>query len=340
MKRLFLLLLLLTAGTTLAIPRTPGKGSGVVVGVEPGSLYVRAVYPKSPAYRAGVRPGLKIVAYDLGGGFQEIDFKSPGQAADAIESPARGVKIKTDSKRVFSFNSGEYPLTSSNIPVGFKTGKLTQLEGEQGRCNLGSRDGAIRGDLFVVLQGGKAIGRAELRRVGNEGGQVRVRAWGSERILPGAQLLLWKTSQNEYQRAARLDSPSREYAIVVNPVVLEHEKRVGKHELVEHGSTIDKVNKGRQYVDFQVQYGRGFSPSGYSGGAGHVGKGALIKYRVYYSGAKILSSRRKDKAGENGLKNLKKGNQITVWCKPDFCTNGGRQVYDAVLVVATPPGQR
>ncbi len=280
------------------------NGVGIILGVKNEKLYVKGIYPDSPAAKAGVRQGDIIEEYSGFRGLQKAEVYSWHEINRSLNSnPGSKVTLKLNRRgRSIEVNmiSTKIPVTYNNLPrTDARNVKILEYDRFQGRASTGSSDGTAWGDKYLVFNGREYLGIATIGDVGTDSSQVRVlgNLTDADRMkLNGAELYFYESSPRNFNKYKRPPS------ITVDPVYKKYWQKVVRHECeILTGCKITGINKATGVISIESHRAQETHP-----GSGWA-RVFTVKADFYYTRGKT------EFLPAGSLKDLKVGDSLDVF---------------------------
>lgn len=222
------------------------SGTGIILGVENKEPVVIGVFPDSPAGKAGIKPGDKVVEFNIFRFFEKADVQNSSNLQRALtDKPGRkiGLRLKRGSQNIeLSLPTAEFPVNRGNIPrSGFKGGKITGVKNRQGTTSFTAGDGIEWGDKFLAFKGAEYLGQASVTEINPD--SSRIKFIGNLNNIDvekfnNADLYLMETSPrhfNKYPKPPRISD---------HPTYKKYWKETGKDKYsILTSAQITKINK-------------------------------------------------------------------------------------------------
>ena len=290
--KIFLLtLFIISLLTTLASAEEAfWNGTGIIMGVKNNELTVIGVFPNSPAGKAGVKPGDKIVEYEIVRGFEKAHPYNGYRLSRSLNSnPGRkiGLRLERRGKNIeVHLKTIKIPISGSNLPrslVG--KGKITDIKNRSGKTTFTSRDNVKWGDKFLAFNGRNYLGQVSITEVHSDYSKIKF-IGNFRKINPekfnGAQLYLVQNSPRHYNQFKKPPSwkshPTYkkywqgvvrdEYKILNTAIITKINKTTGKISTISHRASSAGPGAIRVFdVKFDFYYSKNkteFLPKGCS----------------------------------------------------------------------------
>ena len=240
------------------------NGVGIILGEKNKKLYVKGIFPDSPAAKAGVQQGDVIEEFKRSRDFEKLEVYDWHKLNMALKSsPGSNVALKLNRRgRIIEVNmvSAKIPVTYNNLPgTDARNVKILEYEGFQGKASTGSSDGSSWGDKYLVFNGREYLGIATIGDVASNSSQVRVQGnlTDTERSkLKGAEMYFYESSPRNFNKYKKPPSVS------VHPTYKKYWQKCVKHECkILTGCKITKINKTTGVVSIESHRAQRIYPS-------------------------------------------------------------------------------
>lgn len=199
--------ILIIAVTTASAKEVTYTGTGIIPGIKRGTFIVQGVYPGSPAYKAGIRPGDKIVNISTAPGGRTRSLGMMKRYLNPLGN--RKVKVTIDrggKARKFTLTSATFPISYRNTPRGdIYRGRIREVDRaflisdlRQSKCKAGN--------CFYIIDGSKCTGIASIHGWKDGKCQMMLRHDPSikKEDLVGAQLYFFDHGVRQMSTKAKL----------------------------------------------------------------------------------------------------------------------------------------
>lgn len=232
------------------------------MGCKNNRLYVRGIFPNSPAKRAGIQLNEEIAQVKFGQGeFNEIVSRNLQNTAAAIQTGKDPFSIKTAKGAVYNIKPEDIIINISNRPSSqSKIGRISKVSGVTVECSLTSRDKINIGDELLIFKGNRIIDTASVSLVMTSGSRLSPRTLKREDYvkLQGASAVLYKTSPSAFRPVYNPDKRDPRFT-KINPEVYEYEQRTKKKDSdlkMLPFATIREINLNTKTFKCYVIHGR------------------------------------------------------------------------------------
>ncbi len=192
-------------------------GTGIFPGYKSGIVSVRILYNNSPASRAGVRLGDRIISIN-----DETDFRdmlavastlSPGKHNPSFAEKTIKLTVLSNNRPfTFTLRSEIMPLEPSMLPQSdIPPGKVLSVTENPRRLvsSYTPADGIVGNDTFYVVKGSLFLGKARFSNYENDRALFEFTGKATPSELTGSNLHLFMSVKdfNDYKKHPSLESP-------------------------------------------------------------------------------------------------------------------------------------
>lgn len=315
---MFLLILQVSASCFAEIRLPEVHGVGIVLGVKNDKLYVKGIYPDSPAAKAGIQQGDFIEEFKGFRDFEKLEVYDWHTLDMALKSnPGSNVALKLNRRgRSIEVNlvSVNIPVTYNNLPrTDARNAKILEYERFSGKASTGSSDGTSWGDKYLVFNGREYLGIATIGDVTSDSSQVRVQGnfTDAERSkIKGAEMYFYESSPRNFHKYKRPPS------VTSDPVYKKYWQRLGNDKSkILTGCKVTRINKATGVISIESHRAQEtYSGSGWA-------RVFTVKADFYYTRGKT------EFLPAGSMKDLKVGDSLDVF----YTEENGRK--NACLVV-------